>query len=338
MARILRQSTSVDVPIGAFVDQTDGFSPETTLTITQPDIRLKKNGGAWAQKNAAQTLSHEENGNYEVTLDATDTNTLGLLRLHVNESGALPVTEDFEVVTQNYWDSLFSTDFLQVDLTQIGGVAQSATDLKDFADDGYDPSTNKVQGVVLTDTVTTLTGNTPQTGDSFARIGATGSGLTSLASQTSVTTIDDLLDTEIADIQARLPAALVSGRIKAIVEAFAANIIDDAAIAADVDQYAAKVWVIKEGTTADHYAVAFYKNGQRVTSGVTDPEIQVIKGSDGTDLIAETSLSEIGSTHRFKKDESTNQMEAGAVYFAVVSATIDGSLRSWDQQIGRDSA
>src|SRR5687767_231594 len=99
--RILRQSTSVDVPIGPFVDETDGRTSETALTLTQPDIRLKKNAGAWAQKNAAQTLTHEENGNYEVTLDATDTNTLGLLRLHVNETGALPVWEDFLVVTAN---------------------------------------------------------------------------------------------------------------------------------------------------------------------------------------------------------------------------------------------
>lgn len=83
-----------------------------------------------------------------------------------------------------------------VNVTQIGGDAQSATDLKDFADAGYDPSTNKVQGVVLTDTLTTYTGNTPQTGDSFARIGATGSGLTTLATQASVNAIDDLLDTE----------------------------------------------------------------------------------------------------------------------------------------------
>lgn len=148
----------------------------------------------------------------------------------------------------------------------------------------------------------------------------------------------DAIEADTQDIQSRLPAALVSGRIKALVEAFTANVLDDAAIAADVDHYAAKVWVIKEGTTADHYAVAFYKNGQRVTSGVTSPTIQVIKGSDGTDLIAETALTEIGSTHRFKKDEATNEMVAGAVYFAVVSATIDGSLRGWDQQIGRDSA
>ncbi len=55
-----------------------------------------------------------------------------------------------------------------VDVTKLNGVAQSLVDLKDFADDGYDPVTNKVQGVVLTDTVTTYTSNTPQTGDSFA--------------------------------------------------------------------------------------------------------------------------------------------------------------------------
>lgn len=60
----------------------------------------------------------------------------------------------------------------EANVTKLGGVVQSLTDLKDFADDGYDPATNKVQGVVLVDTLTTYTGNTPQTGDSFARLGA----------------------------------------------------------------------------------------------------------------------------------------------------------------------
>lgn len=120
--RYLKQSTSVDVPIGPFLDETDGRTAETALTITQPDIRLKKNGANWAQKNAAQTLSHEENGFYEVTLDATDTGTLGLLRLAVFESGALPVWEDFMVVTANVFDSLFSTDVLDVSVTQVNGT------------------------------------------------------------------------------------------------------------------------------------------------------------------------------------------------------------------------
>lgn len=119
--RFLRQSTSVDVPIGPFLDSTDGNTVESGLTLTQPDIRLKKNGGAWAQKNAAQTLTHEENGNYEVTLDATDTNTLGLLRLHVHESGALPVWEDFTVIPANVYDSLIGgSDTLDVQVTGMG--------------------------------------------------------------------------------------------------------------------------------------------------------------------------------------------------------------------------
>ncbi len=108
MAVPLKQSTSVDVPIGPFLDSADGNTPETTLTITQPDIRLKKNGGAWAQKAAAQTLTHEEVGWYEVTLDATDTNTLGHLVLAIHESGALPVWREFVVVTAAAYDSLFT--------------------------------------------------------------------------------------------------------------------------------------------------------------------------------------------------------------------------------------
>lgn len=129
-----------------------------------------------------------------------------------------------------------------------------------------------------------------------------------------------------------------NGDIKVNVVQVAANAINDAAVAGDMDSYAAKVWVIKESTTADHYAVRWFKNGVPITSGITSPTIQVIKGSDGTDLIAAGALTEIGSTHRFKKDETTNKMVAGAIYFAVVSATIDGATRTWDQQVGRDAA
>jgi len=58
----------------------------------------------------------------------------------------------------------------RVDVRLLGGGVQSATDLKDFADTGYDPSPHKVAGVVLTDTLTTYTGNTVQTGDSYAKV------------------------------------------------------------------------------------------------------------------------------------------------------------------------
>jgi hypothetical protein len=119
----LRQSTSVTVQIGPFLDSTDGTTVEGALTITQPDIRLSKNGGTWAQKAAAQTLTHAENGWYPVTLDATDTNTLGRLKLAVNETGALQVWDSFMVLPAQVWDSLFGTDLLDVSVTQWLGTA-----------------------------------------------------------------------------------------------------------------------------------------------------------------------------------------------------------------------
>lgn len=85
----------------------------------------------------------------------------------------------------------------------------------------------------------------PQTGDSFALIGSTGSGLTSLATQTSVNTIDDFLDTEIAAIKAKTDQLTFStaNRVDSQVfgmeagtvtaSAIATNAIDADALAAD---------------------------------------------------------------------------------------------------------
>jgi hypothetical protein len=124
----LRQSTAVDLALGPFVDSTDGFTAKTALTLTQPDIRLKKNGGAWAQKNAAQTLTHEENGWYEVSLDATDTNTLGHLTIAVHETGALPVFRHFTVIPANVYDSLVAgTHWLPVTSLQADFSISGAT-------------------------------------------------------------------------------------------------------------------------------------------------------------------------------------------------------------------
>lgn len=129
MATWLKQSTAVDVGLGPFVDQTDGFTAETALTIIQADVRLKKNAGAWAQKNSASSATHEENGWYEVPLDTTDTNTLGILLMAVNETGALPVWREFMVVPAEVYDTLVGgTDNLTVDLTS-GALANVNTEV-----------------------------------------------------------------------------------------------------------------------------------------------------------------------------------------------------------------
>lgn len=118
----LKQSTAVTIALGPFVDEADGFTPETTLTISQADVRLSKNGAAFAQKNEASAATHMENGWYSTAFDATDTNTLGRLTIAVNESGARPVNREFLVVAANVYEGLVGGgDMIQVDIAQING-------------------------------------------------------------------------------------------------------------------------------------------------------------------------------------------------------------------------
>jgi hypothetical protein len=122
----LRQSTAgQEVSLGPFLDSTDGDSAETGLTISNTDIRVKKGSANWAAKNSGGA-THEENGNYFATFDATDTSTVGILEIFVHESGALAVWKTCFVLEANEYDSLIGSDVKQVDLLQWGGATPNA--------------------------------------------------------------------------------------------------------------------------------------------------------------------------------------------------------------------
>jgi len=123
MAQWIKQSTASTIKLGPFLDDTDGKTPETGLTISQADIRLSKNGGAFAQSNNTAGATHNENGYYDVPLNATDANTLGTLRVAVSKSGALPVWQDFMVVPANVWDSMFGSAVLNVNVSTMSSAA-----------------------------------------------------------------------------------------------------------------------------------------------------------------------------------------------------------------------
>ena len=129
MAQWIKQSTASTIKLGPFLDDTDGKTAETGLTISQADIRLSKNGGAFAQSNNAAGATHNENGYYDVPLNTTDANTLGTLRVAVSKSGALPVWQDFMVVPANVWDSMFGASVLNVNVsTMSSGAVDSILD------------------------------------------------------------------------------------------------------------------------------------------------------------------------------------------------------------------
>jgi hypothetical protein len=111
----LEQNTAATVPLGPFVSSTDGVTPQTSLTITQADVRLKKNGGNYAQKNDTGAATHDELGDYDVDLNATDTNTIGNLRIHVQETGAAPVWLDCIVRSTVSYEAFLEGNLIDFD-------------------------------------------------------------------------------------------------------------------------------------------------------------------------------------------------------------------------------
>lgn len=112
----LRQSTAATLLLGPYLDSTDGVTPETALA---PTVRLARAGGAWGARSDATAIAHTENGFYSVPLDATDTGTLGRLDLASVVAGAAPVWDRALVLPAQVWDSLLSTDRLQVHAAEI---------------------------------------------------------------------------------------------------------------------------------------------------------------------------------------------------------------------------
>jgi len=209
MGLLLKQSTAVNLKIGPFVDSTDGNTDEAGFTIEDEHVLLSKNGGALTAKNESTNCTYDAAGYYTCPVDTTDTNTLGRLQLVVHFTGSLQVAHEYMVVTANVYDTYCSTDLFQTDLTQIGGVAQSATDLKDFADAGYDPATDQITGVKLCDLTTTTTTCTTTTTNTDM-----------VTSATIETACDNALDNAIGGAPT---AGSIAERIKTLDDAYTAT-------------------------------------------------------------------------------------------------------------------
>ena len=127
----LKQSTaSQEVPLGYFLDSTDGNTEETGLTIANTDIKLWKMGATSLASKNSGGATHIASGVYYCTLDATDTDTLGALIIFVHVAGALPVRVECEVLPANVYDALIAgSDKLQVDTVEVSGTLQTARDL-----------------------------------------------------------------------------------------------------------------------------------------------------------------------------------------------------------------
>lgn len=152
--RDLRQGTAITVPIGPFVDSTDGVTLETALTLSPSDIQLSINNAALAAKNNATTATYDAGGMYRISLGSTvDVATAGPLRIIVAESGAVPVVEDFRVLPATAYDALYAGGTIGIDAAGVRaavGLASANLDTQiSTVDTVVDGITAKITGTFL---------------------------------------------------------------------------------------------------------------------------------------------------------------------------------------------
>jgi hypothetical protein len=127
MAMMLRKSTaSQEVLLGPFVDNVDGDTAETGLTIAASDIKVWKYGATTLANKNSGGATHISNGYYYAVLDATDTDTAGMLEVNVKVSGALAIHREFQVLEADVYDAIYASGAGAAFATK-NGLIDSAT-------------------------------------------------------------------------------------------------------------------------------------------------------------------------------------------------------------------
>jgi len=339
----------VPVNVMPLVDDTDFKTREVSVTFDQAGMDLVWNFVTTAGAYTQTAVTPATSGDYLWTNEGD-----GMYALQIPASGGATINNDTEGFG---WFTGFATGILPWRGPVIGFRAAGLNNL--MIDDAFS-ATRGLAGTALPAAEADGVGGLPisdaggldldailaDTADMQPKLGTPsdlGSGATLAGNLVDVEGQTDDIGAAGAGLTAitdRLPAALVGGRIDASVGAIAADVITDAGVGTDLDTYQAKIDLVDdEGATTDRWVVVWHKNGVPVLASITSPTIQVIKASDGTDLIAASAMTEIGTTETYKYDATTTERTvSGAAYVVIVQATIDGSTRTAAQVMGRDSA
>lgn len=159
-----KSATDYPFPV-VLVDVTDGYSAETEkkaadTTITVTDLTDGNTPGAFTDDATSWKEVGDGTGEYRLLIgaeefDETDSDYLVkivvsgcrtvrfVVHTLVGTPGNMATTDDGGTIN-------VASGVVEADAVKLGGTAQSATDLKDFADTGYDPSTHYAQVNLVT--------------------------------------------------------------------------------------------------------------------------------------------------------------------------------------------
>lgn len=207
----LRQSTaSQEIILGKFVDVIDGDTPETGLTIANTDIKIWKYGATALVNKNSGGATHMAAGMYSAVLDATDTNTLGALEIVVHVAGALYVTFRGVVLPAQVFDAFFmNIDRLPVHVMEIADDVITGPSILNGAFSTNKFGTGAFTAATFGDSFLTAAKVAPDAGAEIAvavrtelatELGRIDGTVSSRASQATLDTLDNYVDTEVAAI------------------------------------------------------------------------------------------------------------------------------------------
>ena len=194
----LKQSAAYTFRFGPFLDDGDGKTVEPSLTIEDSHIRVSKNGTNFIDKAETSNSAYDEAGFYVVVLNGTDTNTVGELLIACHMTGALPVFKTFYVLEEDIYDALFAGSAAAFDANQRVDVA-------------------KVEGSDATDQINAACDAALSDYDAPTKTEMDSAFSTTNGKIDTVDTVVDRIEVDTQDIQSRIPASLVSGKIDASV-------------------------------------------------------------------------------------------------------------------------
>jgi hypothetical protein len=131
----LRQSEAVGVRARIpfyLVDATDGFTPETGITVSTSDVQISKNGASFA--NFAGSWSELGVGLYYYTATASELDTLGFLWVKVVKAGVRTNIAMCQITTEDPYIArnvrgLVATDAGNTAATFKTNLASATTDI-----------------------------------------------------------------------------------------------------------------------------------------------------------------------------------------------------------------
>lgn len=198
---ILRKYGEATTILFPLVDAGAADFEATPVTFATGDTQISKDEAAFA--NATNNPAHEGRGIYSLALTAAEMQAARIVITIIDS--ATKAWEDQALVISTYGNAsaqhAFDLDAAtqNVNVTQISGDSAAADNAEAFFDNTGFVASNSTVG-----TVTTLTGHTAQTGDSFARLGAPAGASVSA----DIAAIDANVDAVLVDTGTDIPASL----------------------------------------------------------------------------------------------------------------------------------